>query len=154
MTHQKHYHGHLWDCYHSNFYHIVQEYQLGGILKWLTMLNMLVCKSISKQNMNPQAHSLRKPRYIWFWVDERIHDELLCYFIHQFSTPIWSIWWTTTRSKTHACSYNKITSNLLNSINKFCIEHKPNATREFEIPPTTTFTPNPNESSMKLYDLF
>lgn len=49
---------------------------------------------------NLQAHSLTKPRSIWFWINERMQDEMFCFFINQFSTPSYSIGWTTTRSET------------------------------------------------------
>lgn len=53
-----------------------------------------------------------------------MHDELFCFFIHQFSAPICSIWRTATRSKTPVCSYNKITSNFFNSRDKFLSRDK------------------------------
>ena len=70
---------------------------------WLSVWNILInpCpKWFSSRIWNPEGHPLSKPRFLQFWINERMREELLSFFIQQFSTPGYSFWWTATRSKT------------------------------------------------------
>lgn len=89
---------------------------------WLSVWNILInpCpKWFSSRIWNPEGHPLSKPRFLQFWINERMREELLSFFIQQFSTPRYSFWWTATRSKTPIVRI-KITLNFFNSTNKLC----------------------------------